>query len=570
MCSAPAFVAPAFRHSSLAAPSISRHALRVDLSAAANPLHVRIDDQWMDLTKWRVAHPSGPHWIDGFSGRDATEVFYAFHSSEAASMLNRLPRLPASSPPPSLPPTTPLTKSFRQLRAELLRDGWFERSWIREAANLAPVLALFGVGTYIARTQMLLATILLGIGSTGAGWLGHDFIHGRGKFCAALRGFGALFNGHSAHWWSQKHNLHHALTNVVGRDEDIMSDPFFYLWAPDPARDSTMRKWQHLYVLPVYSILFALWRFNSLRTVHGLKLHRTEGLLLAANYAWLFLCLPLPVAIGHIFLAGALTATIVTVSHQSEEMLEEAHDDWVLGQMLATRDAVTTNPFSEWLWGGMQYQLEHHLFPTMPRYRYPRLVPKIKQLCEEHGVEYRADGEFGIVKRNWDALKHVAAAEAVVGAPATRADTVWSRRPGAAWVGSDKEAEEPQDAEATKPPPRAPKPQMSAVGAAPAASRESVLRRAALCVFATCTAAGLGALSRAFPTFPTYGRRWRAADAAECDEECKQRIAERRQLFEQSRTTNDRQKILDLSRQRAAMYNTTFNGASCIPGLPCW
>lgn len=54
-----------------------------------------------------------------------------------------------------------------------------------------------------------------------------------------------------------------------------------------------------------------------------------------------------------------------------------------------------------------------------------------------------------------------------------------------------------------------------------------------------------------------------------CDSECKQRIADRRALFEQSRTTNDRQKILDLSRQRAAMYNTTFQGASCIPGIPC-
>ena len=61
-----------------------------------------------------------------------------------------------------------------------------------------------------------------------------------------------------------------------------------------------------------------------------------------------------------------------------------------------------------------------------------------------------------------------------------------------------------------------------------------------------------------------------AASAAECYEECKQRIADRRALFEQSRTTSDRQKILDLSRQRAALYNTTFQGASCIPGLPCY
>jgi len=61
------------------------------------------------------------------------------------------------------------------------------------------------------------------------------------------------------------------------------------------------------------------------------------------------------------------------------------------------------------------------------------------------------------------------------------------------------------------------------------------------------------------------------ASAAECKAEpavCEQ-IAERRALFEQSRTTGDRQKILDLSRQRAAMYNTTFRGVSCIPGLPC-
>lgn len=61
------------------------------------------------------------------------------------------------------------------------------------------------------------------------------------------------------------------------------------------------------------------------------------------------------------------------------------------------------------------------------------------------------------------------------------------------------------------------------------------------------------------------------ADAAPaCDDACKQRIADRRSLFEQSRTTSDRQKIMDLSRQRAVLYNTTYQGANCVPGLPCW
>ena len=53
------------------------------------------------------------------------------------------------------------------------------------------------------------------------------------------------------------------------------------------------------------------------------------------------------------------------------------------------------------------------------------------------------------------------------------------------------------------------------------------------------------------------------------DAACQQRIADRRALFEQSRTTRDRQVLFDLSKQRAKLYNTTYQGANCIPGLPC-
>ena len=59
------------------------------------------------------------------------------------------------------------------------------------------------------------------------------------------------------------------------------------------------------------------------------------------------------------------------------------------------------------------------------------------------------------------------------------------------------------------------------------------------------------------------------ASAAECDEACQARIAERRAIYMQSRTTTSRQDMFDLSRQRAALYNTTYRGASCVPGLPC-
>jgi fatty acid desaturase len=297
------------------------------------------------------------------------------------------------------------------------------------------VLALFAIGSHLARPMPWLATVLLALGSTSAGWVAHDFVHGRGRFCATMRGFGALFNGHSATWWSNKHNLHHACTNQVGVDEDIMADPFFFLWAPDPARDSRWRRLQHLYALPVYSVLFALWRLNSVRTVFTSRLVG-EGAWLAVHYTWLLACLPWQVALGHVFLAGLMTATIVTVSHQTEDLYHEQQHDWVRAQIGATRDAATSNPFSEWLWGGMQYQLEHHLFPTMPRYRYAQLVPRVQQLCAEHQIEYRVDGEAAVVARNFGRLREVAEAPAQPDALATRTDTVWSRRQSAAWTAS--------------------------------------------------------------------------------------------------------------------------------------
>ena len=54
---------------------------------------------------------------------------------------------------------------------------------------------------------------------------------------------------------------------------------------------------------------------------------------------------------------------------------------------------LAATPFTEWLWGGMQYQLEHHLFPTMPRYRYRALAPRVAAWCAAHahvGAEYRS------------------------------------------------------------------------------------------------------------------------------------------------------------------------------------
>ena len=76
-----------------------------------------------------------------------------------------------------------------------------------------------------------------------------------------------------------------------------------------------------------------------------------------------------------------------------------------------------SNWFSDILWGGMQWQLEHHLFPTMPRYRYPALSKVIQEFAAEHGLSYRSVDEVELVKRNWRLMRDVAAADPLPGAP---------------------------------------------------------------------------------------------------------------------------------------------------------
>jgi len=134
--------------------------------------------------------------------------------------------------------------------------------------------------------------------------------------------------------------------------------------------------------------------------------------------------LPAHVYLPAILVSGLLSALIVTPTHQSEELFSEYQHDWVSAQFMSTRNAVMTNPFSEWLWGGMQYQLEHHLFPSMPRSKYPMLKGILQKFADDNKIKggYRESGEVEILKMNWDLYKRVAEADPKVGAPTSRGD----------------------------------------------------------------------------------------------------------------------------------------------------
>lgn len=442
---AAAFLAPSVR--SVAKSTTSRYSAVVPRAPVANgvekpaqkktnrepvgtPLHVRIHGTWYDLTGWRAAHPAGGHWIDYYAGRDATEVMDAFHSEKGRNMCQRLPKVSedvAAMLEATATPDSDIQIAFRKLREDLEKEGWWERDLAHEFTQLGLWASCVVAAAATSSTMPFVSTVFLALGMSAAGWLGHDYVHGVDNFANRFRNFAALAAGLLPTWWSDKHNKHHALTNEQGVDEDIATDPFLYQWAPDPANDSPMRKIQHYIFWIPFSFLFALWRVDSLKVaIDSIEQKRPnakeEMYSLLIHYAILLTVFPVNVWLPAVFLSGLISAIIVTPTHQSEELFSDYQPDWVTAQFLSTRNAVTTNPFSEWIWGGMQYQLEHHLFPSMPRNRYPQLKKRLQAFAAENNVPggYRESGEFEILKMNWDLYRRVAEADPVPGAPPTR------------------------------------------------------------------------------------------------------------------------------------------------------
>lgn len=333
---------------------------------------------------------------------------------EAVARLSKLSSsktLPAHLTAPA--PPTKATQAFRVFRAQLEKDGYFDRSAMWEFFYTASIYVMGALGTWLAfNGHPILSTLILGLAMQQAGWIAHDFIHARGTISYWNALIMQMMNGFSRGWWSNKHNTHHVFTNYIGIDADIENDPVFHLFFPDPKDDTFFRKMQHWYFVPVASVLYFSWRVQSLQHSFA-TMDKKELICQAISYIWLY-CLGWQIALGSIYFGGFLVSFIVTATHQSEEMIdpltpEGAVYSFVEGQFATTRDARTSDFFTEWLWGGMQYQLEHHLFPTLPKYRYAAIAPLVRAFAKEHGLDYRVDEtQSEILYRNYKTLKHYA------------------------------------------------------------------------------------------------------------------------------------------------------------------
>lgn len=377
---------------------------------------VRIDGELYDVRAWAPKHPGGDV-LKHYFGRDATGAFAAFHSALARKMLKGLR---ARNAPPFVPEagwSDNVERDFEALRARSHAEGLYvsRPSWFYLHGAFIVSLVLASAGLLVWNTATWpLGALLVALAWQQCGWLAHDFLHNsvhddnaKSEVVGAL--FGGIVLGFSADWWKKKHNTHHALPNVLGVDEDIDTTPFlaFSETNLDDAGGVTRRlvRLQTVTALPVLAFARMNWVLASLGwalRAPNVPRRGLELLTIALHHGWSLGMLALlpnwPVRIAFFLtaqlLSGLFTGSVFIVGHNARPMMRLAEATGFCELQCQTTQNIRAPRGFAWFFGGLDCQIEHHLFPTMPRHNHARVRKDVRALCEAHGIPYVERG-FG-------------------------------------------------------------------------------------------------------------------------------------------------------------------------------
>ncbi len=277
--------------------------------------------------------------------------------------------------------------------------------------TIAAYLAVWALVVVVGASWWQLAiAVLLAFATTQVAFLGHDFGHRqifrkRGPSEVAGLLLGNLGVGMSLGWWVSKHTRHHANPNHEDLDPDVGAGAL--VWTAKQAESTHgFMRWMARHQGAIFFPLLFLEGLNL--HVAGVKEVLTtpmrnrkwEGVLLALHFAAyltiVFAVMPVGMAFAFIGVHQALFGFYMGCSfapnHKGMPMLTEADElDFLRKQVLTSRN-VKGGPIVDFMLGGLNYQIEHHLFPSMARSNLHKVQPIVSEFCAERGVAYLQTG----------------------------------------------------------------------------------------------------------------------------------------------------------------------------------
>jgi len=351
--------------------------------------------------KWLRKHPGGTV-VRSKLGTNATQAFNEFHvrSRKAKQWLELMPSRPATKK------QSQLLDDFDEMRAQLIKEGFYDSSPVHVTYRLVEIVAMTVFGYWLVHCGWYwTGMILLGITSGRCGWLQHEANHNSFTCVPKIdKIFGSFFfavgEAGSATWWISSHNRHHASPQHLGYDSDLNTLPAmafdaitarmgkpkwlqFQAWTFETSTWLVVLYWK-LYLHPMAIIRKKAW---------------LDMVFLFGHYAiWWHYFSYMGIS-GMIFshlvwgsVAGSYLFTNFALSHTHKEvLLNQDNEDWVRSAVLRTVN-VKHSWLVNWWMGYLNMQIEHHLFPNMPQFKHPAASDRVKALVAKHGLHYDERG----------------------------------------------------------------------------------------------------------------------------------------------------------------------------------
>ncbi len=327
---------------------------------------------------------------------------------------------------------------FKTLHSRV--NAYFNDNKIEKSGNLKMYVKTFSMFSFYIVPFILIATkvvtgplviamyIICGIGIAGIGLsIMHDANHGsysKSKIMNKILSYSMNFIGGSSFTWKMQHNLmHHTYTNIYHLDEDIDDKPFLRL-SPH-GKIKKYHKFQHLYAPFLYSLATISW--ISFKDFRQLIVYNRSGLTKKTGYSpivetlvmiftkalYFFVLVGLPILIGvqwyfvvpGFILAHLVAGLIITVIFQLAHVVEgpEHHDametpemenTWAIHQLRTTANFSPKSKLITWFAGGLNFQIEHHLFPNICHIHYPKVSEIVRNTVKEFDLPYHEYKKF--------------------------------------------------------------------------------------------------------------------------------------------------------------------------------
>jgi len=402
---------------------------------ASSDLWLVVKGKVYDVTSWVPNHPGGKLILNG-GGREATALFLSYHPLHVEPLLNKYYIGEVDNYQPYYRWDLDFYPVLKKRVEACVKENNLNTSSKLMYFKTFLIIMCWMISFYFGFIKgYFLAAIALGFFHSHFGInVAHDGNHGaysKSKIINEIASRAMDLMGASSVVWIHQHNVgHHPNSNRQGDScttECDQDDPDTRSGSPIVRMASAQpllwyHQYQHFYIWLLFCFVTTKWYVNDIRSfsrgkyinIDFFKLPLSEYLFLGfAKFVYAMYVFVVPLYLHSIFRALILISLfkatmsymfvlMFSVNHLTNESTfpdeKVTNRDWATLQVLTSSNFSVGSEFWTWMSGGLNYQIEHHLFPYLCHVYLPQISPIVQQTCKEYNVPYKAFPSF------WDAF----------------------------------------------------------------------------------------------------------------------------------------------------------------------